>query len=100
MFTRRNFLGACGAGLIAAPLAFSAEPRAASRKKMAIVSTVWFYHSHSQHMGDRFLVGYPMHGKWHHPELDVVSVYADQQPAGSDLSRAREQEFKFKIYPT
>ncbi|MEX2288474.1 MAG: twin-arginine translocation signal domain-containing protein [Planctomycetaceae bacterium] len=100
MFTRRDFLGAAGAGLIAAPLAWSAQPEGARRKKMAIVSTVWRYHSHAQHMGDRFLVGYPMHGKWHRPELDVVSLYADQQPPEADLSRPREQEFKFKIYPT
>ena len=30
------------------------------RKKLAIVTTVWRYLSHAQHMGDRFLVGYPL----------------------------------------
>ncbi|MBI3468360.1 MAG: hypothetical protein HY000_35615 [Planctomycetes bacterium] len=55
--------------------------------------------SHAQHMGDRFLVGYPMNGKWHRPGLDMVSLYVDQTPDG-DLSRDRAREFGFTIYPT
>jgi hypothetical protein len=66
---------------------------------MAIVTTEWRYLSHAQHMGDRFLVGYPLNGKWHEPGLDVVSLYVDQTPDG-DLSRQRSDEFGFKIYPT
>src|SRR5438105_8275920 len=50
-------------------------------------------------MGERFLVGYPLKGKWHQPELDVVAAYVDQHPE-NDLSRKRAEEFGFKIYPT
>jgi hypothetical protein len=50
-------------------------------------------------MGERFLVGYPINGHWHHPPLDVVGVYVDQFPE-NDLSRSRAAEFKFPIYPT
>jgi hypothetical protein len=50
-------------------------------------------------MGDRFLVGYPMNGRWHRPGLDVVSLYVDQRPR-NDLSQKRAEEFGFKIYPT
>src|SRR5262245_52089137 len=99
MFTRRNFLRTNCAGLIALPLAWNVAPRGADRKKMAIVTTEWRYLSHAQHMGDRFLVGYPLNGKWHEPGLDVVSLYVDQRPDG-DLSRQRSEEFGFKIYPT
>ena len=28
-------------------------------KRIAIVTTIYRYLSHAQHMGDRFLVGYP-----------------------------------------
>jgi hypothetical protein len=94
---RRTFLGATGAGLLAGPLA-GAEPQV-PRKKLAIVTTEWRLQSHGQHMGDRFLVGYPLHGKWHKPGLDVVSVYVDQKPRG-DLSGKRAEEFGFKLYPT
>jgi hypothetical protein len=48
------------------------------RKKLAIVTTVWRYLSHAQHMGDRFLFGYPLEGAWHRPAMDVVSLYVDQ----------------------
>jgi hypothetical protein len=50
-------------------------------------------------MGERFLAGYPIEGKWHRPPFDVVAVYVDQFPK-NDLSRQRAEEFKFKIYPT
>lgn len=101
MITRRGFLETAGATLAGATLAESAakRPKPPRRKKMAIVTTVWRYLSHAQHMGDRFLVGYPMEGEWHKPGLDVVSLYVDQTPRG-DLSRQRAQEFGFRVYPS
>src|SRR5215470_17978369 len=97
MITRRGFLSA-GAASIVAGSAASGEQAKARRKKMAIVTTEWRYRSHAWHMGERFLVGYLRHGKWHRPELEVVSAYVDQTPA-NDLSRKRAAEFGFKIYP-
>lgn len=98
MITRRNFLGALGGVSLAAAirpvLAASAPP-----KRIAIITTVWTYQSHAQHMGDRFLVGYPRKGRWHQPPVQVVSLYVDQQPNG-DLSRQRAAEHGFTIYPT
>lgn len=70
-----------------------------SMKKIAIVTTVWKYQSHAQHMGDRFLVGYPRHGRWHTPPIKVVSVYVDQKPEG-DLSAQRAAEHGFTVYPS
>ncbi len=97
MLSRRAFLSTVGTGLVATTL--PAEPgNTKPRKKLAIVTTEWRYFSHAWHMGERFLVGYPIHGKWHHPPLEVVSVYVDQLPSG-DLSRQRAKEFGFKTYP-
>jgi DNA invertase Pin-like site-specific DNA recombinase len=96
---RRTFLGATGAGVLAGPPAQGESPRGSGRKKLAILTTVWRMQSHGQHMGDRFLVGYPLDGKWHRPGLDVVSVYVDQHPKG-DLIGQRAEEFGFKVYPT
>jgi hypothetical protein len=98
MLDRRTFLGATCSGLGMAPL-FAGEQPAGARKRLAVVTTEWRYHSHAWHMAERFLVGYPMQGAWHKPPIDVVSVYVDQKPA-NDLSRGREKEFGFKIYPT
>jgi hypothetical protein len=66
---------------------------------MAIVTTEWRYHSHAWHMGERFLVGYPIEGRWHQPAFEVVSAYVDQRPEG-DLSESRAKEFGFPIYPS
>jgi hypothetical protein len=98
MLTRRTFLGSVGAGVVAASLETRAEERPA-RKKMAIVTTEWRYMSHAWHMGERFLVGYPINGHWHKPPLDVVAAYVDQTPT-NELSKDRAKEFGFKIYPT
>ena len=69
------------------------------RKRLAIITTVWRYLSHAQHMGDRFLVGYPWRGKWHRPAIDVVALYVDQKPK-DDQSTERARDFGFKVYPT
>lgn len=105
MLTRRDFLGALGAGagfgtgLVGSTLVTAAEPAGGPKKKMAVVTTEWRDRSHAWHMAERFLVGYPVQGKWHQPPFEVVSAYVDQFPAG-DLSRSRADEFGFKIYPT
>jgi hypothetical protein len=97
MVTRRAFLGLVGAGAVGS-LA-SGQPPREGRKKLTIVTTEWRDGSHAWHMGERFLVGYPVAGKWHRPPLDVAAAYVDQTPK-DDLSRQRAEEFGFKIYPT
>ena len=99
MPTRRTFIGTAGAALFGGSLAWAAEPAPAKRKRMAVVTTEWRYRSHAWHMAERFLVGYPIDGHWHHPPLDVVAAYVDQRPEG-DLSRSRSAEFGFPIYPS
>lgn len=99
MLTRRSFLSSVGAGAVCGPLLLAAEPTSATRKRMAVITTEWRYHSHAWHMAERFLVGYPIDGRWHRPPLDVVAAYVDQRP-DNDLSRQRAKEFGFPIYPT
>jgi hypothetical protein len=109
MLSRRQFLGTLAAGISAGSLPgaswpgrsllLAAEPPAAPRRKLAVVTTVWTYRSHAWHMAERFLHGYPFNGKWHRPAFEVVAAYVDQKPEG-DLSRARAEEFGFQIYPS
>jgi hypothetical protein len=54
----------------------AAETAGAEKPKLAIICTVWYYLTHGQHEGDRFNHGYPMHGKWHDPEVELVSICA------------------------
>lgn len=96
MLNRRDYLNAL-VGLSSAPFLWSQETGA--RKKLAIITTEWRYRSHAWHMGERFLGGYPVKGKWHKPPLDVVSAYVDQSP-DKDLSRERARESNFKVYPS
>jgi hypothetical protein len=67
--------------------------------RLAIVTTIYRYLSHAQHMGDRFLVGYLRAGRWHRPDAKVVSLFVDHRPEG-DQSEARAREFGFTVYPT
>ena len=96
--TRRTFLGALGS----ATLAGAVRPvmaAAVAPKQIAIITTVWTYQSHAQHMGDRFLVGYPRHGRWHRSPLQVVSLYVDQTP-DDDLSRRVANQHNVRLSPT
>lgn len=68
-------------------------------RKIAVVTTIYRYLSHAQHMVDRFLIGYPLNGRWHASELRIVSLWVDQRPEG-DQSEARAAEFGFQVYPT
>lgn len=92
MLTRREFIGAATAAGVA-------RGQGSEPKRIAIITTIYRYLSHGQHMGDRFLVGYPLEGEWHRPGMKVVSLYVDQKPEG-DLSGERAREFGFKVYPT
>ena len=96
MIDRRTFIGALGSSLAVPPLLWG---KAAKPKRLAMVTTEWRYPSHAWHMGERFLVGYPVEGRWHRSPLKLVSTYMDQFPE-NDLSRARSQEFGFPLYPT
>src|SRR6185295_7240931 len=95
MLSRRTFLQT---SLQTTALA-AAAPQAGQPKRIAIVATIYRYLSHGQHMGDRFLVGYPYGGARHKPNIKVVSLYVDQKPEG-DQSGDRAREFGFQVYPT
>jgi hypothetical protein len=98
MPNRRVFLGAVGGGLAVASLGHAQIPKP-PKKRLAIVTTEWRNHSHAWHMGERFLVGYPVRGHWHHPDIEVVAAYVDQKPQ-NDLSESRSKEFGFPLYPS
>ena len=109
MITRRDLLKTSSIAALAGPFVrhaseidaalFARSDDGRPKKRVAIVATIWNYLSHAQHMGDRFLVGYPYAGTWQRPDIEVVSLYIDQKP-GDDQSAARAAEFGFKVYPT
>jgi hypothetical protein len=85
--------------MAAAPIALRAQRRTA-RPKLAAICTRYFKYSHSQHIVDRFLEGYGWNGTWHHPPMDLVSIYIDQI-GEDDVSKTRLEQFpSMKLYPT
>jgi hypothetical protein len=68
-------------------------------KRIAVITTIYRYLSHAQHIADRFLVGYPRNGRWHRPDMKIVSLYVGQKPE-KDQSEERAREFGFSVYPT
>ena len=68
-------------------------------KRIAVIASVYRYLSHAQHFCDRFLVGYPVKGRWHRPDMEIVALFVDQKP-GNDQSIDRAREFGFSVYPT
>lgn len=67
MITRRTFLAAAAAVPV---LAQATRP-----KRIAIITTIFRLQSHGQHIGDRFMVGYPFEGEWHKPNTQVVALW-------------------------
>ncbi len=75
-----------------------AAPGAAPRR-LAVVTTIYRYLSHAQHIADRFLVGYPYEGRWRRPNMRIASLHVDQKPEG-DQSGDRAREFGFDVHDT
>src|ERR1044071_3922748 len=89
--SRRTFIAGA-----AAPFALPAQ----KRPQLAAVVTEIRKHSHGQHIVDRFLEGYGWNGEYHHPPMDLVSLYVDQKPRG-DLTPDRAARFpNMKVFPT
>lgn len=105
---RRSLLRAASAGL-AAPLVgvpLAARAGDPARKRIAVLGTVIFEHSHTQHILDRLAMGYSWRGAWQAPRLDVASVHVAQFPEGDgkeqrpDLGRERIARYGLKDFPS
>jgi hypothetical protein len=66
-------------------------PRETSTKRPRLAAVVTAYKKilHPQHIVDRFLDGYGVNGTFHHPEMDLVSLYVDQREGEGDLTQDR-----------
>ena len=95
MTGRRTFLNTASA-VPAAGLPSRIRPGV---RRLAVLASRWTPGSPARQVADRFLIGYPLEGKWHRPAMDVVSLYVDQT-TDADQSRERAAEFGFRIYPS
>ena len=72
----------------------------AKRPQLAAVVTAYRKYLHPQHVVDRFLDGYGWGGTYHHPEMDVVSLYVDQRGEGDVFEDRLDRHPSLKLYPT
>jgi hypothetical protein len=69
------------------PLLAAAQERAASAERplrLAVIGNSYRYASSLQSIADRFLVGYPLNGDWHMPNVQIVSMYLEPAPSQSE----------------
>ena len=108
--SRRGFLsasaGATVGGLIGTsaraddlPRVQPAPRKTPPTKKLAVVTTAYYYLSHAYHICGRFLDGYLRDGKSHHSDFAIAGLYVEQQKE-NDLSGQLSKKHGFTIYPT
>jgi hypothetical protein len=109
--SRRTFLHASAAGLAAA----GASPRAGDpaatprsrppartnkpRRRLAVVTTAYYYLSHAYHICGRLLHGYLRGGRYHFPDWAIAGMHVAQQ-GKHDLSRELSRTHKFPLFRT
>src|SRR5437764_15422446 len=94
--TRRDSIAVLG-GTALTP-AFAQE-RPGTRKRIAVVTTVYRENSHADVIAGRLIAGYEYNGERRKPAVDVVSMYTDQVPP-NDMSRALASQYGFRTFGT
>lgn len=109
--SRRSFLQSSAAGLAltgaqgeqpAAPRpGIRSEPPARQgqpKRRIAVVTTAYYYLSHAYHICGRLMHGYLRDGRVHHPDYAIAGMFVDQPKHAGDLSRELSKEFGFTLY--
>jgi hypothetical protein len=68
--------------------------------KLAAITTAWKRIFHPPQVVDRLLDGYGWNGTYHHPQVEVVSLYVDQRGPGDIFQDRAYRHPTMKIYPT
>jgi hypothetical protein len=108
--SRRGFLQVSAAGIAAgaasgdAPARTQQHPRSnppprpdQPRRRLAVVTTAYYYLSHAYHIGGRFLHGYLRGGRMHYPDFAMAGMHVEQTRQG-DLSSELAQAHHFTLY--
>ncbi len=95
MVNRRTFTSLLLAGTSLPWVAQAAQPR----KKIALLGTSVYEHSHAQHFLDRFAIGYAQAGRWHTPACELAGVYIDQF-SDRDVGKQRIEKYRLRQFPT
>lgn len=103
MFNRRAFCTTAVSGLAAAASARANPQKSADsgarRKRIALLGTSVYEHSHAQHFLDRFSIGYAKGGQWNEPVAELAGVYIDQF-GDRDIGKSRIKKYGLNDYAT
>jgi hypothetical protein len=107
--TRRQFLHTSAAAAVGAPGEQPTQPERPRslppvrpeqpKRRLAVITTVYYYLSHSYHICGRFLHGYLRNGRMHYPDWSIAGMHV-AQVGKNDLSQELSKEFKFNLYKT
>lgn len=93
---RRHFLQSAAVSLpVCGGLLQAAD--SARRPRVAVIYTICTYRSHAHVILENFLGPYLFNGKRTDPGVDVVSLYADQRPAG-DMTNEAARLFDVPVF--
>lgn len=67
-------------------------------KRLAVITTAYYYLSHAYHICGRFLNGYLHGGRMHYPDFGIAGMYVEQTREG-DLSRELARKHGFILSP-
>lgn len=100
--SRRQFLGSSAAALSLAafgklPSSFAADE---PRLKVAAILTEFTYRSHAHVILENFLEPYYFNGKLTYSGMDVVGMYVDQSPDGTNMAPDVSKKYGIPIFPT
>ena len=95
--SRRQLLQTGVAASLLGNLASAAPKR---RPRVAAIYTICTYRSHAHVILENFLGPYLFNGNKTDPGVDVVSIYADQRPDGSDMTGEIAKQFKLPVFKT
>src|SRR5262245_42386632 len=111
--SRRTFLQTSAAGIAAAsagtaragesrPSPRSRPPARTNkpRRRLAVVTTAYYYLSHAYHICGRFLHGYLRNGTFHHPDWAIAGMHVAQPNHPGDLSAELSRRHKFPLFRT
>ncbi len=96
--SRRQFLQTGAAALPLLGGLASAAPK--RRPRVAAIYTICTYRSHAHVILENFLGPYLFNGNKTDPGVDIVSIYADQRPDGSDMTGEISRQFKLPVFKT
>src|SRR4051794_40760543 len=98
-YDRRGFLRTAAGAVVLAAVGQEGRSAEGRRPKVAAVFTEFTYRSHAHVILEDFLQPYYFNGQVTDPGCDVVSIYADQIPAGRDMARDVARVYKIPVFP-